>query len=429
MKAVPRSVLTTTASQRCSKPCAAGLPRRRADRARPGDRLRRYRRARGPAAGWTDEQDGGHYRLHRRDDDALFGYAVGPHSWKKFLLPPVQRSVARRAQRRRALRIVPEPASTRFAFIGVRACELHAIAIQDRVFLEGAYVDPHYRARREGAFIVAVNCAEPAAPASASRWTPARRRERLRPRADRDRRPRRAPVRCRGGQRGGRTVLAELPHRAATPEEVAAAEPSSPTPPPRWAAHAGRDEVRELLLRNLEHPRWDDVAGRCLACGNCTMVCPTCFCTTVEDSSDLDGRRERALAALGFLLHDGFLLHPRRQRAHFAALALPPMDDPQARHLDRSVRHLRLRRLRPLHHLVPGRHRHHRGGRGHPRPKPSGREERHACEGLGRLIARASVLRRHGDERIRPRGGCARNVRFEAGSTCSARASRPTSST
>ncbi|MEP0323608.1 MAG: sulfite reductase subunit A, partial [Bauldia litoralis] len=35
--------------------------------------------------GWTDEQDGGHYRLNRRDDDALFGYVVGPHSWKKFL--------------------------------------------------------------------------------------------------------------------------------------------------------------------------------------------------------------------------------------------------------------------------------------------------------------------------------------------------------
>src|SRR6476619_4124863 len=38
-------------------------------------------------AGWTDEQDGGHYRLRRRDDEALFGYAVGPHSWKRYQLP------------------------------------------------------------------------------------------------------------------------------------------------------------------------------------------------------------------------------------------------------------------------------------------------------------------------------------------------------
>src|SRR5689334_13703563 len=38
--------------------------------------------------GWTDEQEGGTYRLKRRDDEAYFGYAVGPHSWKKYLFPP-----------------------------------------------------------------------------------------------------------------------------------------------------------------------------------------------------------------------------------------------------------------------------------------------------------------------------------------------------
>ncbi|MBF0393567.1 MAG: 4Fe-4S dicluster domain-containing protein, partial [Alphaproteobacteria bacterium] len=43
--------------------------------------------------------------------------------------------------------------------------------------------------------------------------------------------------------------------------------------------------------RNREHPRWDEVAKRCLTCGNCTMVCPTCFCTTVDDVTDLGGTR------------------------------------------------------------------------------------------------------------------------------------------
>ncbi len=40
--------------------------------------------------GWTDEQDGGKYRLKRRADAALFGYVVGPHSWKKYLYPPAR---------------------------------------------------------------------------------------------------------------------------------------------------------------------------------------------------------------------------------------------------------------------------------------------------------------------------------------------------
>ena len=95
-------------------------------------------------AGWTDDQDAGTYRLRRRDDEALFGYNVGPHSWKKFLFPSSRRWLrigercCTHATRRRP----------RLAFIGVRSCELHAIAIQDRV-LAAAGTRPGYAARRE----------------------------------------------------------------------------------------------------------------------------------------------------------------------------------------------------------------------------------------------------------------------------------------
>ena len=47
--------------------------------------------------------------------------------------------------------------------------------------------------------------------------------------------------------------------------------------------------LKDLLYVNYEHPRWDDVAARCLSCGNCTLACPTCFCTTIEDVTDLTG--------------------------------------------------------------------------------------------------------------------------------------------
>ncbi len=50
----------------------------------------------------------------------------------------------------------------------------------------------------------------------------------------------------------------------------------------------------ELLFGRLDHPRWDEVAERCLACGNCTNVCPTCFCATAEVPSDLDGSEASA---------------------------------------------------------------------------------------------------------------------------------------
>ena len=72
--------------------------------------------------------------------------------------------------------------------------------------------------------------------------------------------------------------------------------------------------IKDLLYRNHEHPRWDEVADRCLTCGNCTMVCPTCFCTHVEDVTDLAGEEAERVRALGLLLHARLLLRPRRQR-------------------------------------------------------------------------------------------------------------------
>ena len=114
-------------------------------------------------AGWTDVQDGGTYRLRRREDDARFGFAVGPTSWKRFLFPPrLLLWRARQASPDADLEVEEEPLPPRpLAFVGVRACELAAIAIQDRVFVGGRYVDRDYAARRENVLLVAVNCHEP----------------------------------------------------------------------------------------------------------------------------------------------------------------------------------------------------------------------------------------------------------------------------
>jgi ferredoxin len=241
--------------------------------------------------GWTDEQSGGHYRLMRRADDALFGYAVGPHSWKKFLHVPEQR-LWRAERSADEVRIVVEPELAEpLAFVGVRSCELHAIAIQDRILLEGAHPDLHYRARRESVFLVAVNCAEPGGTCFCASMNTG-------PKAAGGYDMALTEITGGGerrfvvdiGSEAGRAVLEGLPHREATADETAEADAVLI----QSVAQMGRampaaDEVPALLSRNLDHPRWDEVAGRCLTCGNCTMVCPTCFCTTVEDVPSLDG--------------------------------------------------------------------------------------------------------------------------------------------
>jgi sulfhydrogenase subunit beta (sulfur reductase) len=248
--------------------------------------------ARDLPVGWTDRQDGGSYRLERRPDEARFGYAVGPHSWKKFLFPPRVRLWRARLNGSDAPSIEEEPLEPEpLAFVGVRACELHAIDIQDRVFLGGKYADPDYAARREGAFVVAVNCFEPGGtcfcasmgtgPSVESGYDLA-----LTELLDGEHR-----FVVQAGSERGAAVLAELPQRAAAEDDLEEAAATVEAAAGRMGRTMESFDLRGLLARNLEHPRWNDVAERCLTCGNCTLVCPTCFCSAVEDEVDLSGEQ------------------------------------------------------------------------------------------------------------------------------------------
>lgn len=226
-------------------------------------------------AGWTDEQDPGTYRLRRRDDDAFFGYNVGPQSVKQYLFPPSARLSPP----------APEP-QEKLAFIGVRACELRAIAIQDRVFLGGRHRDPQYAARRDGAFIVAVNCGQAGRTCFCASMAAGPRVTSGFDLALTELVEQRQFVVETGSERGAE-IIGELGCERAQPGQAAAADAICE----RTAAAMGRAmpevDLRDLLYDNLDHPRWDDVAARCLACGNCTMVCPTCFCFSVTDVCDL----------------------------------------------------------------------------------------------------------------------------------------------
>jgi sulfhydrogenase subunit beta (sulfur reductase) len=246
--------------------------------------------------GWTDVQEPGSYRLDRRDDGAVFGFAVGPHSWKKFLHVPTLRlwRAQRAADGSISATADAEPVP-RCAFIGVRSCELHAIAIQDKVLLGGAYKDPHYAERRDGVFIVAVNCITAGGtcfcvsmgtgPRAQSGYDLA-----LTELLDEGRHEFLVEI----GSARGAEIIANLPHSSADGDHRRAATDAVARTRTQMGRELDTTGIRDLLFANLEHSRWDDVAARCLSCGNCTMVCPTCFCTTVEDHTDLaNGTAER----------------------------------------------------------------------------------------------------------------------------------------
>ena len=240
--------------------------------------------------GWTEKQEAATYRVERRDDDARFGYAVGPHSWKQFLFPARTRLWHAQRNGDGTLEVEEEPLEPApLAFIGVRSCELHAIEIQDRIFLGGRFVDRDYAARREGAFIVAVNCFEPGGTCFCVSMGTGPRAEAGYDLALTEILEGEHRLLVEAGTERGAAVLRELPVRPADANDVEAADRAVDGAAARMGRHMEAGDLRDLLADNLEHPRWDDVAERCLTCGNCTMVCPTCFCSTVEDTTDLEG--------------------------------------------------------------------------------------------------------------------------------------------
>ncbi len=240
--------------------------------------------------GYTDEQDGGMYRLKKRTDHAVFGYVVGPHSWKKFLFPPVMRLWQARREGS-GFDVIPEnDEAPKFAFLGARSCELHAISIQDKVFMRAEFTDPTYQSRRNDLCIIAINCGQAGGTCFCTSMGTG-------PKVNSDFDLALTEVLGKNlhffvvevGSQLGSELLQTIPHREASPDDIQLAEDIVAN----TAEHMGRSMdttgIKDLLYRNLNHQRWDDVASRCLTCSNCTMVCPTCFCTTVEDVTDLTG--------------------------------------------------------------------------------------------------------------------------------------------
>jgi len=269
--------------------------------------------------GWTDRQEAAKYRLARRDDEALFGYVVGPQSPKTHLHPAevVVWAGERTAQ---GFAIAPAPPPPRLAFFGVRPCELAAVAVQDRVFL-GAGRDAVYGDRRAGAFFVAVNCTEPGGTcfcASMGTGPGAKAGFDILLTEVLDKANHYFTVEA-GSERGAE-VLDAVGGVEAKAAQVKAARALVEAAAGKMGRALQTAGLADLLRQSLEHPHWQEVAKRCLACANCTLVCPTCFCANVEDTTDLAGRHaERVRRWDSCFNYEFSLIHGGPHRATPAA--------------------------------------------------------------------------------------------------------------
>jgi ferredoxin len=239
-------------------------------------------------AGWGVDAEPGHYRLRRRSDAAVFAHSAGPQSWKQFLHPPRRRLFTDDGD---GYRPAQEEAA-RYAFLGVRGCDLAAIAILGNVL--GASTS--FASRTADLFVVAVGCTEPGGvcfcasmgtgPAPGPGYDLA-----LTEQIDADGHR----FVAEPGSEAGARVLSAVPAQPAAPAAVEQVRAEVAAAAGRMGRQMPPGDLRALLRDSRGSPHWEEVAQRCLTCGNCTMVCPTCFCTTTEDVTDVTGEHaERA---------------------------------------------------------------------------------------------------------------------------------------
>lgn len=240
--------------------------------------------------GMRDDQSPGGYRLEKIPEQEAFAWANGPQAIKPILFKPQETLWRVQRDASGKLTFLPTVApEDPIAILGARACDLAGMVIQDKVFIHGKHPDVRYQQRRESLFIIAVNCtyaSDNCFCVSAGTGPEVTHAYDLLI----TELPEGFIMSAYAGK--GESILQSLSLSPATALQLTQAKERVAV-----AANMQTKQIplnnsrglRDLLFNNLEHPQWENVAERCLSCGNCTSVCPTCFCHSEDDTPALDG--------------------------------------------------------------------------------------------------------------------------------------------
>lgn len=243
--------------------------------------------------GWMDEQDPGRYRLRRSRDDSYFKYHASPHSWKKYLFPSVEKLWSAR-QEKGEITGFEEPSmpETKWAFIGVLSCDLQAISVLTKVFDSQLEDYKQFHRRRENVFILAINCINSVNTCfCTSMGSGPRAKEGFDLSLTEVISGERHYFLLTVGSECGAKLCQELKLKQATETDCKEADALIKKNEEGMMRHIDNDHVHDLLAKSHHFHRWNEVAKRCINCTNCTMSCPTCFCTQIEDRVSVDGNQ------------------------------------------------------------------------------------------------------------------------------------------
>jgi len=237
--------------------------------------------------GIENQQSPGEYTLTKTESQRYFSWANGPQAIKPYTFKAEEKLWSVSKNNSGSLNFQNEvPKSEKIAFIGVRACDLAALHIHDLHFLKSDYLDSYYQERRKNLLLVAVNCSHPAdtcfcvstgdGPSATQGY------DLVLTELD-------SGYLIKSGSDQGETILSTLKLSNATSEQLNQAQMEHQNAINVQKKGLPKANIAAVLENAVSHPHWEDIANRCLACGNCTAVCPTCFCHSEHDEAALDG--------------------------------------------------------------------------------------------------------------------------------------------
>jgi sulfhydrogenase subunit beta (sulfur reductase) len=237
-----------------------------------------------PVCGPVKEDDYVLFRVLKKGEEPLVDYANSRNAPKHFLFPQREEIIKYAAAGRDAAFAIDEGEAEEALIFGARPCDARSFVLLDMLFDQEKYRDPHYTVRREKTTVIALACVHP--PYRTCFCTAVDG----------------SPVSSEGADilltdigesylaefitpKGERLLplLGELPKAdesaSALKNEIAAgaAKEIASVPPAK--------EIKPILERIFEHPFWETIHGKCLKCGTCTYLCPTCHCFDISDET------------------------------------------------------------------------------------------------------------------------------------------------
>jgi len=235
--------------------------------------------------GIEDEQSPAHYQLKQYTHLRHFSWANGSQAIKPLTFTPheVLWQCKRDDQGNLSFE-QQQPHIQAMAIIGIRACDLAALQLQKQHFLQQQYIDPWFKQRLESLLLIAVHCTHPSAncfchstgdgPLVTHNYDLALHE------LDQG-------FVIDAASTQGQKVLDKLPTTEVNEKQLQQADEQIQLAINKQSRTLPEINIKNKLLQQLDHPHWDKIGERCLSCGNCTAVCPTCFCHQQHDNVSL----------------------------------------------------------------------------------------------------------------------------------------------